>query len=153
MEMKRIPPRLTRTVVQENTLQALVGNLTLLYIKAKNYHWNVSGPEFYGLHHTFDGIQEGALDWVDTIGERMRSLQQPVCACAGAYLKDSWFDEGDFQASAGDMKQDMTKTLEVMSSHIMSMITGGAFDEVTSNKLQDLCSFIDKQTYFVRSSI
>lgn len=135
------------------TLPALVGNLTLLYIKAKNYHWNTSGPSFYGDHHTFDGIQEGALDWVDTIGERIRALQEPICACAGAYLEDSWFPEGDFTLDAEGMKSDMVKTLDCISSHLMDMIKGGEFDDVTSNILQDLCAFIDKQNYFVRSSL
>lgn len=142
-----------RPAGESEPLQALVGNLTLLYIKAKNYHWNVSGPEFYGLHRTFDGVQEGTLEWVDTIGERMRALQKPVCACAGLYLKDAWFAEGDHTDSAGDMKQDMTNTLEAISHKLMDMISGKACDEVTLNILQDLCAFIDKQAYFVRSGI
>ncbi|QQG33681.1 DNA-binding protein [Cronobacter phage A24] len=136
-----------------DTLQSLVGNLTLLYIKAKNYHWNTTGPNFYGDHHTFDGIQEGALDWIDTVGERIRALQQSICACAGAYLEDAWYPEGDYELDAEGMKADMVKTLDCISAHIMDMIKSSEFDEVTSNILQDLCAFIDKQNYFVRSSL
>lgn len=134
-------------------LQELLGNLTLLYIKAKDFHWNVSGPEFYGLHKTFDGIQDVALDWADTIGERMRALQIPVRSTAATYVEQAWYPEAEFDMDAEAMKADMVKTLECISSHLMEDIGAEVMDEVTLNMMQDLCANIDKQCYFVRSSI
>lgn len=134
------------------TLQSLVGNLTLLYIKSKNYHWNVSGLGFHGLHETFDGLQEVALEWADIIAERMRACELPVCACAEAYLSDSWFKEGDFKLQRDEMVEDMVRTLEIISGHVLVMIQSEQ-NPVTQNILQDLAASIDKQAYFLRSSL
>lgn len=138
---------------KEISLQDILANLELLYIKAKNYHWNVKGPEFYGLHHTFDGVQEVALEWADTIAERMRALGIHADASAESYLRSIWFDECTKEVDAQYMKTNLAATLLVFRKKLMECINGNKFDQVTSNRLQDLCGDLDKQYYFVNSSI
>lgn len=133
------------------SLQVLVGNLTLLQIKAKNYHWNVTGESFYGDHHTFDGLADLVEDWIDTIAERMRALQEPVDARAALYLESMWFSEGDHEIDRDDMVGGMVSTLETVATHLYSMIRD-ADSPVTQNILQDLCADLEKQAYFLRSS-
>lgn len=133
------------------SLQVLVGNLTLLQIKAKNYHWNVTGESFYGDHHTFDGLADLVEDWIDTIAERMRALQEPVDARADLYLESMWFSEGDHEIDRDDMVGGMVSTLETVATHLYSMIRD-ADNPVTQNILQDLCADLEKQAYFLRSS-
>lgn len=136
----------------QDTLQNLVGNLTLLQIKAKNYHWNVSGESFYGDHHTFDGLADLVEDWIDTIAERMRALQQPVNASAAFYLENLWFTEGDYELDRDEMVEGMVSTLETVSTHLYTMIRDEE-NPVTQNILQDLCANLEKQAYFLRSSL
>lgn len=130
-------------------LQEITSNLTLLYIKAKNYHWNVTGSEFPGLHKMFDEMQEGVLEWVDTVAERQRALEIKVDASAECYLHCKWFPEGKATSTASEMKADMLRTLEIISARVCSF----EIDCVTDNILQELCAFLDKEAYFVRSSI
>ncbi|UIW10538.1 DNA-binding protein [Aeromonas phage BUCT695] len=135
------------------TLQDILGNLVLLYVKAKDYHWNVTGPEFKPLHETFDGIQEEALEWADVIGERMRALGIHTCSRTDAFRESAWFDEAACGINAEGMKKDMASTLKTISGKLMEAIQSGNHNEVTSNILQDLCAHIDKRFYFVNSSI
>ncbi|MCS5737009.1 ferritin-like domain-containing protein [Herbiconiux daphne] len=134
-------------------LQAVVSNLELLYIKAKDFHWNTKGVYFRQHHKMYDEIQEVALDWADTFAERMRSLDMPVVATAKQYINDAWYPEAERAMVAEEMLKDMKLTLTCISKNVQELIADVGIDAVTQNKLQDLCADIDKQYYFVNSSM
>jgi len=46
----------------------------LLYLKTQNFHWNVTGPHFHGLHEMFEQQYTELADVVDVIAERIRAL-------------------------------------------------------------------------------
>ncbi len=55
-------------------LDATLADEFVLYVKARNFHWNVSGPRFSELHRFFEE-QYGALSLtVDETAERSRAL-------------------------------------------------------------------------------
>lgn len=45
----------------------------VLYTKLRNYHWNVTGPQFFPLHAEFEKEYEAVAEYVDEIAERIRS--------------------------------------------------------------------------------
>jgi starvation-inducible DNA-binding protein len=49
-----------------------------LYLKAHNYHWNVTGPNFAQYHDFFGGFYEAVFNSVDHIAEHTRSLDAYV---------------------------------------------------------------------------
>ena len=55
-------------------LNVLLSDEYLLYTKARNYHWNVFGPQFNDLHKFFEGHYEQLEDVVDDVAERARAL-------------------------------------------------------------------------------
>jgi starvation-inducible DNA-binding protein len=55
-------------------LSTLLADEYVLYTKARNYHWNVVGPQFNELHKFFQSIYEELNDYIDDIAERIRSL-------------------------------------------------------------------------------
>jgi len=73
MEPKIDLPEAARTAVC-GLLNALLSDEYLLYTKTRNYHWNVSGPQFHDLHKFFEAQYEELDDAVDDIAERVRSL-------------------------------------------------------------------------------
>ncbi len=50
----------------------------LLYIKTRNYHWNVVGPLFYTLHEVFEAQYTQLATDIDNTAERIRSLGAPA---------------------------------------------------------------------------
>lgn len=46
----------------------------VLYTKTRNFHWNVTGPQFHDLHKFFEAQYEELDDIVDDVAERARSL-------------------------------------------------------------------------------
>lgn len=136
-----------------NFLQEFVGNCTLLHVKSKNYHWNVTGPEFPGLHEMFDDLQKQAIRCSDEIAERMRSLQMCVDGRASKYIEDSWFAEGKHDSSAGEMKQDLLNSLEAICERTIAYLNSDETDPITKSLLENCCAELSKYAYFVRSSI
>lgn len=49
-----------------------------LYLKAQNYHWNVTGPNFSEYHSFFGGFYEAVWGSVDHIAEQTRTLDAYV---------------------------------------------------------------------------
>ena len=55
-------------------LNTLLADEYLLYTKTRNYHWNVTGPQFNDLHKFFQAQYEALDDTVDEVAERARAL-------------------------------------------------------------------------------
>lgn len=50
------------------------------YLKAHNFHWNVTGPDFLEYHDLFGKIYEEVYGSIDTFAEKIRSLNTFVPA-------------------------------------------------------------------------
>ena len=66
-------PHEAREKVAEGLANLLADSYTL-YLKAHNYHWNVTGPRFRELHAAFEEQYTELALAVDAIAERIRAL-------------------------------------------------------------------------------
>jgi len=55
-----------------DSLNGLLADYFALYLKTKNYHWHVAGPQFHDLHLLFDTQAAELFALTDIIGERVR---------------------------------------------------------------------------------
>lgn len=55
-------------------LTLLLADEHILYLKLRNYHWNVEGMFFAPLHSLFEEQYDKLADSIDDIAERIRSL-------------------------------------------------------------------------------
>ena len=60
------------------SLNRLVANGLLLYIKTKNFHWHMTGPHFRDYHILLDEQADQILASIDPLAERVRKLGQPT---------------------------------------------------------------------------
>ncbi|MGH7277398.1 MAG: Dps family protein [Candidatus Rokuibacteriota bacterium] len=61
-----------------DALAVLLADEYVLYTKTRNYHWNVTGPQFNDFHTFFEAQYEELSDVVDEVAERARILGQPA---------------------------------------------------------------------------
>jgi starvation-inducible DNA-binding protein len=59
-------------------LNTLLADEYVLYTKTRNYHWNVTGPQFNDLHRFFERQYEDLNEIVDEVAERARTLGAPA---------------------------------------------------------------------------
>ena len=55
-------------------LTVLLANFFTLYVKAKNFHWHVSGPHFRDYHLLLDEQATQVFNTTDVIAERARTI-------------------------------------------------------------------------------
>ena len=55
-------------------LNTLLADEFLLYTKTRNFHWNVTGPQFNDLHKFFESQYEALDETIDEVAERARAL-------------------------------------------------------------------------------
>lgn len=55
-------------------LSQLLADQHILYIKTRNYHWNVVGMHFQPLHELFEEQYDDLEEYIDDTAERIRSL-------------------------------------------------------------------------------
>jgi len=82
LEPREIPARLeTPTDLSDDAvrevssaLNALLADTFGLYVKTRNFHWHISGPNFRSYHLLFDEQAESIEKSVDMLAERVRKV-------------------------------------------------------------------------------
>jgi len=70
------PTDLSSSAVRDITgaLNALAADMFALYLKTKNFHWHVSGPNFRDYHLLLDEQGDQIFATIDPIAERVRKV-------------------------------------------------------------------------------
>lgn len=74
-------------------LNAVLGDLFVLSLKTKNYHWHVTGPHFASLHKTFEQHYEFFDKWIDEVAERAVIVGGTANRTLGAMKKNARVEE------------------------------------------------------------
>ncbi|MET0262963.1 MAG: DNA starvation/stationary phase protection protein [Rariglobus sp.] len=80
--------------LSSKALESVVGALAViladehvLYVKTRNFHWNVTGPHFGPLHALFEKQYDELAETIDEIAERIRALGGTAPGSMAAFLK------------------------------------------------------------------
>ena len=65
-------------------LNLILADEFVLYTTTRDYHWNVTGPEFLSLHQQFEAHYTQIAVWIDDVAERARAI--------GAGARGNWAD-------------------------------------------------------------
>jgi starvation-inducible DNA-binding protein len=74
-------------------LNTVLSDEYLLYTKTRNYHWNVTGPQFNDLHKFFEAQYEALDEIIDEVAERARSLGGPSFGTLAEFSKHTRLKE------------------------------------------------------------
>ena len=69
------------------TLNRLLADEHVLYIKTRNAHWNVEGPDFLTQHRFFEEQYGQIEEIIDDVAERIRTLGHYAEATLAGYLQ------------------------------------------------------------------
>ena len=68
-------------------LNDLLADAHVLYVKTRNYHWNVTGPNFNELHKVFEAQYDALAAEIDEIAERGRAIGVKAEATMAGFLQ------------------------------------------------------------------
>jgi starvation-inducible DNA-binding protein len=96
------------TVMLNNQLS----NWNILYTKLHNYHWYVTGTDFFTLHEKFEEYYTEAGQYIDDIAERILTLKGKPVATLKKYLETATIEEASCQEDAKEMVSVLVKDFE-----------------------------------------
>jgi starvation-inducible DNA-binding protein len=84
-------------------LNQQLANWNVLYTKLHNYHWYVTGPEFFTLHEKFEEYYNEAGNYIDEVAERILTIKGKPIASLKQYLETATIEESNGKESAREM--------------------------------------------------
>lgn len=99
----------TKATVKE--LNTLLASYNVYYQNLRNYHWNLTGKNFFELHEKFEELYNDAKTKIDEIAERVLTLRARPTSNFSNYLADSKVDEG------GTVEDDVSMVSNILSDH------------------------------------
>lgn len=126
-----------------------------LYLKTQNFHWNLTGKEFYSIHLLFEKQYEDLAEAVDEIAERIRALGFYADASFSAFKKRTKIPDETKKVSINEMLKRLLKGHEYLSKTYRPKITEWQklHDEMSADLLIKRLGIHEKQAWFLRSQI
>lgn len=137
-------------------LEVLLSDEHILYIKTRNYHWNVKGMYFQPLHELF-GEQYVMIEAeIDEIAERIRQLGFFSPGSMEAFrelsrLKETDHLNGDAEAMLQNLLIDHEMIIKVLRHDIEAAENGG--DAGTADYLTALMEKHEKVAWMLRAHV
>lgn len=136
-------------------LNHLLSDEYLLYTKTRNYHWNVTGPNFSELHKFFEEQYEALDDIVDEVAERARAVGGRSFGTLAEFLKEtSLREEPRHYPTAGKMLASLLADHEAVILRLRGDLEACASkygDMGTSDFLTGLMERHEKMAWMLRS--
>jgi starvation-inducible DNA-binding protein len=136
-------------------LSKVLSDTFVLYLKTHNFHWNVQGPQFIGLHEMFEEQYRDLWNSIDDIAERIRALGQPALGTTGQFKQLAEIKENDRIPAAMEMLRELVGDNETATRTIRAALSTaqGAGDEATTGLLADRLTYHEKQLWMMKSML
>jgi len=135
-----------------DSLNGLLADYFALYLKTKNYHWHVAGPQFHDLHLLFDTQATELFALTDIIGERVRKNSGSTLTSIGAIAGKTVIKDDD-RAKVDAM--DMVKSLRDDNAILVERIRAAkaaaaeAGDNATEGAADDWTDQAQQRVWFL----
>lgn len=138
-------------------LNQLLADEHILYVKLRNYHWNVQGMFFAPLHELFQEQYEKLEERIDDIAERVRSLGHYSLGAMEAFknharLQESGHLDGDAVKMLQNILVDHEMIIKVLR-HDVDETMDTYKDAGTSDFLTALMEDHEKMAWMIRAHL
>jgi starvation-inducible DNA-binding protein len=139
------------------SLNTLLADEHILYIKTRKAHWNVEGPDFLSVHRFFEEQYKELQEMIDEIAERIRTIGHFPEATLAAFLKETRLTEETREKndSAGFMKS-LLQDHEAIIIHLRENIDiyDNEFHDIgTSDFITTLMETHEKMAWILRAHL
>lgn len=133
-------------------LNAILADAYALYLKTKNFHWHVSGPNFRDYHLLLDEQATEIIGVTDEIAERVRKIGGLTLRSIGhiAKLQSLKDNNADFVAPREMLRELMNDNKAVAHAMREAHALSDKHDDVaTASFLEVLIDATEKRTWFL----
>lgn len=134
------------------TLNALLADTFILYLKTKGFHWHMTGPHFRDYHLLLDEQATQIFAMTDVIAERVRKLGGTTLRSTGDIQRHGRMSEDYGQAATapamlGQLKQDNIELASrLREAHAQC---AGRGDVATTSLLENFIDEAERRIWFL----
>ncbi len=110
----------TSNVVIE--LNQLLADYHIYYQNLRNFHWNITGENFFDLHNKFEELYIEARTKIDEIAERILTLRFHPMSNYSDYLKQSSIQEYSSDLTDNEMVTNLLKNHQTLIEQLRKVV-------------------------------
>lgn len=143
------------TTATGSVLNKLVANQGVLYVKLHQYHWYVTGSDFFTLHDKFEELYDTASEHFDAFAERMVAKGEKPYSTLGEFIEHATIEEKPYtdnissEQMVGNIISDYEKIKQVAQEGVAAASDEG--DAVTEDMLIGYIEEIDLNIWMLRA--
>ncbi|MFB9212148.1 Dps family protein [Echinicola jeungdonensis] len=100
------------------SLNTLLANYHVHYQKLRNFHWNVTGGDFFDLHEKFEELYNEAFENIDLIAERIRVFGMTPFSLIREYLENAEIKEVGTDVPSDEMVKEVLRDFEILAENM-----------------------------------
>ena len=105
-----------------NRMNVLIASYHIHYQKLRNFHWNVTGKDFFDLHEKFEELYNFSKINIDDLAERIRVFGDNPMARLSDYLEHSRIAEPEGIPSPDSMVEEILSDFELLLSQMINVL-------------------------------
>lgn len=120
-------------------LNRLLGDYSIFYQNTRNFHWNIQGESFFGLHEKFEGLYNDLASNIDEIAERILTLEHVPEHRYSTYLETSTIKESPAVSDGKEAVTNIIGSLRTLISEQRELfkLANEAEDDGTASLMGD----------------
>jgi len=137
------------------SIKVLLANVTVMYYKAHQFHWNIEGGEFTQYHEFFGDLYTDVYGSVDPTAELLRKLDDYAPVSLDELFKYKTLQE---ETTRVVLLKDILASLIKANEEVLISLNK-VFTVANANKQQGVCNFIadridthQKHGWFLKAS-
>lgn len=132
-------------------LNKLLASYEIYYQNLRNFHWNITGPNFFELHAKFEELYNEATLAIDETAERILTLGERPYSSFSEYIENSVISEAK-------MVEESKKMVEIVRDNLNSLlnlersvleVAGDQGDEGTVTLMSDYITAKEKTVWML----
>ncbi|MBS0000460.1 MAG: DNA starvation/stationary phase protection protein [Cyclobacteriaceae bacterium] len=137
------------------SLNQLLADYEIHYQKLRNFHWNVTGPDFFDLHDKFEELYHDAFEKIDAIAERIRVFDNRPYSTFDEFISNGTLKEVKKEITALEMVKEIMSDFQGLIQDITQVvtITKSTGDIGTEDMMLDFTKYLEKQHWMLKSFI
>jgi starvation-inducible DNA-binding protein len=135
-------------------LEKALADTYALAIKTQNYHWNVTGADFFQLHGMFEEQYADLSAAADELAERIRALGHRAPGGLKAFQDLTQIEDGDGSSAALEMVKQLAGDHQIVSSLLKRGVEAAeeAGDVATADMLTGRITVHDKAAWMLNAT-
>lgn len=134
-------------------LNVLLADYHVYYQKLRNYHWNVTGKNFFELHKQFEDMYNDTKTKIDDIAERIVTLRYHPISKLSDYIEVSNLKESTPLLTDQEMVENIIKDHKTILEQMYKVVDRAekASDEGTIDLLGAYIRELEKSTWMMNA--